>query len=306
MDSSQKTTSHNFLYIFWIILGFTFLGAGYLIWSQYQQIVFLHNQLILEQASTTEAILQLTTDKNVLTEKLNQTETILTETVDRLNAERDRNDDFEDQISQLAGTVGILDKVAKTDPELLQKYSKVYFLNENYIPANIKKISDKYILSNKGDQYFQGNALTFLTRMIDSAAKAGVDLKIISAYRSFETQSDLKGQYSQVYGTGANTFSADQGYSEHQLGTAVDLTDPTVAGTFLTFKDTEAYAWLQKNAYKYGFGLSYPEDNTFYIFEPWHWRFVGVDLATDLHRANASFYSWDQRKIDGYLVSLFD
>jgi zinc D-Ala-D-Ala carboxypeptidase len=142
--------------------------------------------------------------------------------------------------------------------------------------------------------------------MLDDAAEDGIDLKVVSAYRSFDEQDDLKGQYTQLYGSGANTFSADQGYSEHQLGTTLDLTTPTIGGAYTSFATTEAFAWLRANAYKYGFILSYPENNTFYVYEPWHWRFVGEDLARDLHRADAHFYDWDQRKIDEYLISIFD
>jgi D-alanyl-D-alanine carboxypeptidase len=72
------------------------------------------------------------------------------------------------------------------------------------------------------------------------------------------------------------------------------------------FETTPAYEWLVKNAYKFGFALSYPKDNAYYIFEPWHWRFVGTDLARKLHRDGKSFYDLEQREIDEYLISLFD
>ena len=129
---------------------------------------------------------------------------------------------------------------------------------------------------------------------------------MVSAYRSFQYQAQLKGQYLVTYGTGANTFSADQGFSEHQLGTAVDFTAPGLGGGLDGFGETEAYEWLTENAHKYGFILSYPPNNQFYVFEPWHWRFVGEDLAKDLHDDNAYFYDWDQREIDEYLISIFD
>ena len=70
---------------------------------------------------------------------------------------------------------------------------------------------------------------------------------------------------------------------------------------------TEAFEWLQENAYKYGFILSYPEDNEFYIYEPWHWRFVGTDLARHLDRSSKeTFYTMEQRDINEYLLELFD
>ncbi|MCB9812519.1 D-alanyl-D-alanine carboxypeptidase family protein [Candidatus Nomurabacteria bacterium] len=230
----------------------------------------------------------------------------LEDLADDYRDEKDRNEEFEDQIRHLAGTLGDLDKLAKTDEELLAKYSKVYFLNENYIPVKLKQIPDKYILPGKKDQYFHADAYPHLEDLMEAARKADIDLKIVSAYRSFDEQVDLKGQFTQVYGTGANAFSADQGYSEHQLGTAVDLTTPEIGGTYTSLKDTKAYEWLLDNAYKYGFILSYPEDNEFYVFEPWHWRFVGTELARYLHRSNDTFYTMDQREINEYLLNFFD
>lgn len=230
----------------------------------------------------------------------------LDDLADDYRDEKNRNEEFEDQIRDLAGTLGDLDKLAKTDKELLAKYSKVYFLNENYIPERLKQIDDKYVLAGKKDQYFHARAIDHLEDMLDAAKKDDVDLKIVSAYRSFDEQVDLKGQYTQVYGSGANTFSADQGYSEHQLGTTVDLTVTSVGGAYTSFAQTDAYQWLLKNAYKYGFILSYPEGNEFYVYEPWHWRFVGTDLARDLDRKNDSFYERDQREIDEFLLTFFD
>lgn len=250
-----------------------------------------------EQAEAT--IAKLTKQLANLTEELEDTQR-------DLEREENRNEEFEDQIKAISGTVGILDKLSKTDEELLQKYSRTYFLNENFIPMKLAEIETKYILPGKKDQYFHGDAVDFLTDMLDDAEDDGIDLKVISAYRSFDEQQALKGQYTQVYGSGANAFSADQGYSEHQLGTTVDISDPVTAGTFTSFAQTAAYQWLLENAHKYGFILSYPENNGFFVFEPWHWRFVGVDLASDLNRQNKSFYDLDQRQLDEYLVKIFD
>ncbi len=268
------------------------------------------NYFLLENASTTRVFLaeQALASSTIteLSERLALTSEELDDIERDLRREQNRNEDFEDQIEAISGTVGILDKLSKTDEELLQKYSRTYFLNENFVPLKISKIDERYVLPGRKDQYFHGDAVEFLTDMLDEAAEDGHDIKILSAYRSFDEQQALKGQYTQVYGSGSNAFSADQGYSEHQLGTTVDLSDVTTGGTYPTFAQTEAYAWLLKNAYRFGFILSYPEDNGFYIFEPWHWRFVGVDLAKDLNRENAEFYNWDQRTIDEYLVKIFD
>ncbi len=225
---------------------------------------------------------------------------------DELRDERERNEAFEGQIRDIAGTVGDLDKLSKTDEELLQKYSKAYFLNENFVPSDLREIDDAYVQDDREPEYFHGDAMKFLEDLMDEAEDDNIDITIISAYRSFEEQNSLKGQFTQVYGEGANAFSADQGFSEHQLGTTVDFGTSNITSAQLTFADTEAYAWLLRNAHRYGFVLSYPEDNGFYVFEPWHWRFVGKDLARDLDRADAHFYDWEQRRIDEYLLNIFD
>lgn len=142
---------------------------------------------------------------------------------------------------------------------------------------------------------------------MDAARGAGRDLYVASAYRSFDQQNDLKAAYKVTYGAGtANSFSADQGYSEHQLGTTVDFTTEKIGGGLAGFDKTQEYQWLLQNAYKYGFVLSYPPGNDYYVFEPWHWRFVGVELATRLHEEHQNFMDLGQRQLDPYLVNIFN
>lgn len=287
-------------------------GSGYVGWRYYQEtgrtaLLLGERQFFMTKLSSSTAALETASSTIAdLAYRLSTTEAELSEVKQKLQDAENQNERFEGQIKNIAGTVGTLDKLAKTDKELLQKYSKVYFLNENYRPVRLTQIPTKYVLPGKKDQYFHSQAWKYLKEMFDDAEDDGVSLRVISAYRSFDEQSELKGVYTQQYGSGANTFSADQGYSEHQLGTTLDLTDLTTGATSANFAATEAYKWLTDNAHRYGFVLSYPPDNTYYIFEPWHWRFVGVDLARDLHRADVHFYDWEQRKIDEYLVSLFD
>ena len=149
--------------------------------------------------------------------------------------------------------------------------------------------------------------LPFLEELIKGAEEDDVELLILSAYRSFDTQAQLKGQYVQTFGnSAANRFSADQGYSEHQLGSTVDFTTSEVGSNLSEFESSEAFKWLSDNAYKYGFVLSYPKNNGYYIYEPWHWRFVGKDLARRLRKENKGFYDLDQREIHEYRVDLFE
>ena len=256
-----------------------------------------------------------------ITQKLGQSETDITalkkqntDLLEAFNVAQKKNISLEDAFAslkdtsaQIATTVGTLEKLSKTDRELLKKYSKVYFLNENYIPLDLTLIEPKYLFNVTSKLQFHTSAYPYLTQLLDTATQNNLKLQIISAYRSFGTQEALKSNYKVIYGAGtANQFSADQGYSEHQLGTTVDFTTPTVGASFAHFDEQAEYSWLAGNAYLFGFVLSYPKNNGYYVYEPWHWRFVGKALAKKLHDENKNFYDLDQREIDTYLAKIFD
>src|SRR3989338_2286830 len=221
-------------------------------------------------------------------------------------AEKKRLDDLSFQVQNIGSMVGVLEKLQKTDPELIAKYSKIYFFNENYVPDKLALLDPQYVFKPERGLRIQSDTKQYLERLLTDAARAGVDLQIISAYRSFGEQAGLKQAYSVTYGTGANKFSADQGYSEHQLGTTVDFTTKALGAGFASFEGTPAYTWLLAHAHEYGFVLSYPKNNSYYVFEPWHWRFVSRSLAGKLHEEDKNFYDLDQRVLDTYLVSFFD
>lgn len=261
-----------------------------------------HIQSLETNFASTTAILQ-----DNITKNHNALAAALTAEQQNVGTIREQLGVYKDQVGSITGTVSNLQKLSKTDPQLLAKYSKVFFLSENYAPARLTQVPDIYKYSEGKTINFLTEAWPYLQRMIDDAGNAGVKIYVSSAYRSFDEQSALKKDYKVVYGAGtANQFSADQGYSEHQLGTAVDLIAPGLGGQLDGFDGTTAYSWLLANAYRYGFVLSYPKNNKYYVFEPWHWRFVGVKLATYLHNENFNFYDLEQRKIDEYLISVFD
>jgi LAS superfamily LD-carboxypeptidase LdcB len=196
-------------------------------------------------------------------------------------------------------------KLRSLDLELLQKYSKVYFLNEHYVPSALTKIDPLY--TNGVARTIHASVWPFLKDLLEQSRKDGVHLIISSSYRSFGEQSALKSQYKVIYGTtAANQFSADQGYSEHQLGTTVDFATTRSSGLSTSFENTPEFTWLNTHAYEYGFVMSYPKNNTYYVYEPWHWRFVGVSLAKRLHDQNKQLYELDQRDINDYLITIFD
>lgn len=248
---------------------------------------------------------------NQLNTKISKLENIIEGTepkiADVLEQEKEKNSSLLGQVNEITNTVEVLSKLSKTDPELLKKYSKVYFLNEHYVPITLTSIISPYVSSKSKNYQIHDSVLPYLEKMIDAGNNDGVSILVLSAFRSFQTQSILKSSYKVTYGAGtANSFSADQGYSEHQLGTAVDFTTKKTDGMLDGFSRTPEYKWLVENAYKYGFVISYPAGNAYYKFEPWHWRFVGVTLATKLYEEKINFYDLDQRTIDNYLANIFD
>jgi len=277
-----------------------------LIISSFSYWVYSYWTLKQENTKLSSSLVNFENALSIVQRKLSSTTVEKILVAENLQKEKETNNMFQGQIQNLAGTVGVLEKLSKTDSELLKKYSKVYFLNENYIPEKLQDVDPKYLLQK--DKQIQVNFTIWphLQKMLDDSISAGLNLEILSGYRSFVTQTSLKSAYKVTYGTGSNKFSADQGYSEHQLGTTLDFTTPKIGAILSGFDKTPEYKWLQDNAYRYGFIMSYPKENTYYIFEPWHWRFVGIDLATKLHSNRLYFYSLDQRDIDQFLINLFD
>lgn len=291
-------------------------GSAFGVWWHFRlskTISTLETKIRHADAENTHTFGILTQEKLQLEQRVAE----LTETTEELTADRDglaadlkgeaaKVSSIQKDVSQALKTVGVLDKLSKTDPELLQKYSKVYFLNEHYVPPKVLPIQKEYLYTETDPEKLHAQVMPFFEEMVKDALDDDIKLYAKSAFRSFGEQKVLKNAYTVNYGTGANAFSADQGYSEHQLGTTIDLTTTGINGGLDGFDKTPAYTWLQKNAYRYGFVLSYPKNNKYYIFEPWHWRFVGEDLARKLQKDGKYFYDMDQREIDTYLVSIFD
>jgi len=124
-------------------------------------------------------------------------------------------------------------------------------------------------------------ALDAFNNMKKEASKDGISLKIVSGYRSYETQAAIFKKNVNLYGEEkANTFSARPGQSEHQTGLAFDINT-----TKWAFADTAEAKWLAENCHRFGFIIRYPEgkeDITGYVYEPWHIRYINVKVATEI------------------------
>ena len=119
-------------------------------------------------------------------------------------------------------------------------------------------------------------------------AETGLQFRTISSYRSYSRQVDVyNGWVSRLGQEAADLTSARPGHSEHQTGMVIDFgAVPAQCDLDQCFADTTQGSWLAANAYKWGFILRYPNGFTHitgYEFEPWHYRYVGVDLATEMH-----------------------
>ena len=305
---NNKNFFRQFIVIlFAIVLVGTFGFVFYKITTLQKNIASLSLELAstrTDHARNTQLLTQNITDLRTATLGLSNT---IAYTQQNIDAIKNQVGGFEQTVGSISGAVGNLQKLAAVDPEILKKYSKVYFMNENYVPAHLTFIPSEYVYSSTRPEQFLSEANPYLVSLLTMAKHSGVTLFVKSGYRSFAEQKSIKSAYSVSYGSGtANTFSAEQGYSEHQLGTTVDLITSGLNGQLTSFDKTASYKWLLDNAFRYGFVLSYPKGNKFYVYEPWHWRFVGVKLATYLHDAKINFYDLDQREIDKYLASTFD
>ena len=133
-------------------------------------------------------------------------------------------------------------------------------------------------IGENGREHLLAPAAAQAWRQMSAAAQAdGISLRIVSAFRSVERQAEIvqakleRGQPLDA----VLAVSAPPGYSEHHSGCAVDLTTDGVPPLEEGFERTAAFRWLQANAQRFGFSLSFPRGNAYgYAYEPWHWRWA--------------------------------
>lgn len=137
----------------------------------------------------------------------------------------------------------------------------------------------------------ESEARAAFATLVDAAAQDGRYIWGVSPYRSYDRQSGIYyGYVARSSRARADTYSARPGSSEHQTGLAVDV---AVRGrSYGTFGGTKEFEWMAEHAHEYGFILRYGEGMEYitgYIYEPWHYRYVGVDAATYIHDHDLTF-----------------
>ena len=225
------------------------------------------------------------------------------ENLDRYKTYQDNNKDL--SIEDIVTRVNLnLDKEVYTDTipatNLNTNYllaNKFNYLDSNYIPNNLELLDNSYA---KSGIYLVKDAKDELEKMIMKAREDGMNIRVISAYRSYSYQENLYNNYVKSDGVKmADTYSARAGYSEHQTGLVVDVT--RAFDNFNNFENTNEYNWMLENAHNYGFILRYPKDKeniTTYSFEAWHYRYVGIELAKKIKASSLTFDEYYVRYLE--------
>lgn len=182
--------------------------------------------------------------------------------------------------------------------DLVNKYSP---LDSNYVPQDLVLVSNPYFNS-------LGNSRLEVVKEVYEAFKLmagdallqGYQIFIDSGYRSFNYQQEVLDYYLGLMGDEAYKKVAMPGTSEHQLGLAIDIASVINGQYFDELNDDMLVTkWVHDNAYKYGFILRYPkgkEEITGYNYEPWHFRFVGLDLAMKLKNSGLTLEEYKKNR----------
>jgi len=182
--------------------------------------------------------------------------------------------------------------------------NKQIALPSNYKPQDLVTPNIDFVDSATGDRrMLRQEAASGIEALMTAAKSAGIDLKGTSAFRSYDYQVQLFNAYVARDGKEqAMKYSAPPGHSEHQTGLAIDVSSASV-GYQLTqgLEQTKEGKWLADNAHKYGFIVRYQrafEDETGYMYEPWHLRYIGVEHATNVKQMNVPFEQYLKQLMD--------
>lgn len=205
------------------------------------------------------------------------------------------------QVKQVDG-----ENVIQNPENILALVNKQYALPGTYAPSDLIRPNVPFPFGDEKEEksFLRKEAAIALEKMFLEAKKSGIELYAVSGYRSFVRQNSLfQAEISHVGKEKAEQAVAVPGQSEHQTGLAMDISSP-LAHLQLTeaFGETKDGRWLYENAHKFGFILRYPkgkENITIYEYEPWHFRYVGIEAATIIyeHKWTLEEYFSEVKKI---------
>ncbi|MBE6160436.1 MAG: D-alanyl-D-alanine carboxypeptidase family protein [Lactobacillales bacterium] len=176
-------------------------------------------------------------------------------------------------------------KVVKNPNDTLVLVNKNNKLKDDFIPNNLIKLDLKH---SNDEKYLKKEAALAFYKLSSDAKKLGYRIIVVSAYRSYTYQEKLFDYYVKEKGINyALNCSAKAGHSEHQTGLAIDVEGSNF--DYDLFSESKEFVWMRDNAHKYGFILRYPkgkEDITGFKYEPWHYRYVGKEVAKNIYEKN--------------------
>lgn len=185
-------------------------------------------------------------------------------------------------------------KIIKEEEDILVLVNKNNKLTKSFIPPCLEKLNTKY---SHNEKYLRKEARIAFEKLSKAAAKENYSIIAVSTYRSFEYQENLFKKYVQEKGRKyALNCSAKPGHSEHQTGLAVDVEGSNK--DYNLFAESPEFNWMRDNAHKFGFILRYPkgkENITGFKYEPWHYRYVGIDIATIIYEENLTLEEWKEK-----------
>jgi D-alanyl-D-alanine carboxypeptidase len=166
-------------------------------------------------------------------------------------------------------------------------------------------VNKKYKLPQNYAPGLRSEASNAINQLINDAANSGINLKIISSYRSYDKQqSTYQGWVARDGQAAADTYSARPGHSEHQTGLAIDVgVSNGLCDLEICFGNTPEGKWVAENAKNYGFIIRYPngkEAVTGYQYEPWHLRFIGIEEATKVEASGQTLEQYYGLEGGGY------
>lgn len=200
-------------------------------------------------------------------------------------------------VSALLGRTPVAETVNGHD--LLALVTKQRGLPESFVPSDLVEL-DGVPVTRRGLR-LRTVALPPLQALLTEATSQRLKLVVLSAYRSYAEQTEThQALVAQLGEAQAGRLSAKPGHSEHQLGTAVDFTSPSLRYELAEgFAQTPEGRWLGENAHRHGFIMSYPEGKeslTGYAYEPWHFRYVGVEAARTIHQQGLTLETYLARQ----------
>ena len=300
----------------YILIGGTILTiTGIIGYCKYNEYITSDKYLLMEKGYSETDIAVILQSKDMTTTLLNRdyNEHILGIMSEKyylkknlekyLEFKKENPDKQNNEIISMVNISANIDWYDTIKPTDLSKGNLILVNKYNYLPDNyeIEDLVDMSIQVSFQGKQIKKEVYEAFYNMSMAARKENLKIVANSTYRDYEYQSTLYKRYKNNKGQAyADKYAARPGHSEHQTGLSIDVS--TLNSSLENFHETDEYKWLIENAHKYGFILRYPENKehlTGYNYESWHYRYVGVDVATQIKNEDITFDEYYAYYVEG-------